>query len=267
MTRNATSFMTSIHLNAYLEDTGDYAGLAVLRFYLVYRALVRAKVACIRAHQQGLSTEDRARARREYVEYLRLAHSLALDRKRALIVMHGVSGSGKTTVAQYLLETCGAVRIRSDVERKRMQGLDAQARTGSAPGGGIYTADLTERTYARLAALSGAVLDAGYPAIVDATFLARAQRAAFASLAREAGVPFALAACEAPEAVLRERVATRQRGAKDASEAGLSVLARQLESREPLSEAEWREAVRFDAGGEPGAPAAALARRLGLPLS
>ena len=253
-------------LNGYLEDTGDYAGLAVLRFYLVYRALVRAKVACIRAHQQGLSAADRERARREYVEYLRLAHSLALDRKRALIVMHGVSGSGKTTVAQYLLETCGAVRLRSDVERKRMQGLAAQARTGSAPGGGIYTADLTEKTYAKLSTLSGVVLDAGYPVIVDATFLARAQREAFASLAREAGVPFALAACEAPEAVLRERVAKRERGAKDASEAGLNVLALQLKSREPLNDAEWQDAVRFDSGGEPGASAAVLARRLGLPL-
>ena len=253
-------------LSAYLQDTGDYDGLAVLRFYLVYRALVRAKVACIRAHQQHLSATDSEQARREYVEYLRLAHSLALDRKRALIVMHGLSGSGKTTVAQYLLQTCGAVRLRSDVERKRMQGLDAQARTGSAPGGGIYTADLTERTYARLLALAGAVLDAGYPVIVDATFLARAQRDAFASLAREAGVPFALAACEAPEAVLRERISTRERSARDASEAGLSVLALQLESREPLSDAEQREAVRFAAGEEPGASAAALARRLGLPL-
>jgi len=254
-------------LNAYLEQTGDYAGLAVLRYYLVYRALVRAKVACIRAHQKQLSAADGERARREYVEYLRLAHSLALDHKRALILMHGLSGSGKTTVAQFLLETLGAVRLRSDVERKRMQGLEAQAHTGSAPGGGIYTADHTERTYARLSALSETVLDAGYPAIVDATFLARAQRTAFASLAREARVPFALAVCEAPVAVLRERIAARERGARDASEAGLSVLGLQLESREPLSGAEERETVRFAAGEDPGASAAALARRLGLPLS
>jgi len=254
-------------LNAYLEDTGDYGGLAVLRFYLVYRALVRAKVACIRAHQRHLSPEDGERARREYVEYLRLAHSLALDHKRALIAMHGLSGSGKTTVAQFLLETLGALRLRSDVERKRMQGLDARARTGSAPGSGIYTEHLTARTYERLAALARAALEAGYPVIADATFLRRGQREAFAELARQAGVPFALAVCEAPPAVLRERIASRERGSHDASEAGTAVLDLQLESLEPLDASERRDAVCFDARGDPGVSASALARRLGLPLS
>ena len=254
-------------LSAYLEDTGDYAGLAVLRFYLVYRAMVRAKVACIRVHQQGLPGEDRRRAEREYLDYLRLARALAPGPKRALIVMHGLSGSGKTTVAQYLLETYGAVRIRSDVERKRLLGLEAGARTGSALGAGIYAAGLTARTYERLANLSRAILAAGYPAIVDAAFLARAQREVFAGLARDMDLPFAIAACEAPEAVLRERVASREREAKDASEAGLNVLEHQLATWEPLSDAERRSCVAFDSREEPWAAATALAERLGLPLS
>jgi len=254
-------------LSAYLEDTGDYAGLAVLRFYLVYRALVRAKVACIRVHQQGLPAEDRRRAEREYLEYLRLGRGLALEPRRALIIMHGLSGSGKTTVAQYLLETRGAVRIRSDVERKRLAGFEAGARTGSALGAGIYAAGLTARTYERLANLSRAILAAGYPAIVDATFLARAQREAFAALARDMELPFAIAACEAPEAVLRERVASRERGATDASEAGLNVLEHQLATWEPLSDAERRNCVAFDSREDPRVASAALAQRLGLPLS
>jgi len=254
-------------LNGYLEASGDYAGLSLLRFYLVYRALVRAKVACIRDHQPGLDARAHGRAGREYLEYLRLAQALAARPPRALIVMHGVAGSGKTSVAQQLLEAYGAVRLRSDVERKRLQGLEAQARTGSALGAGIYAADLTAQTYARLAALSGAVLEAGYPAIVDATFLAAAQRSAFAALAHKAAVPFVIAACEAPEAVLRERVATRERDARDASEAGLGVLAHQLGCREPLTEPERAVSVRFDAGRESKAAVVELARRLGLPLS
>ena len=253
-------------LNGYLEATGDYAGLSVMRFYVVYRALVRAKVACIRAHQPGLDPQQSGRAGREYLEYLRLAQALAERPPRALILMHGVAGSGKTTVAQELLEACGAVRLRSDVERKRLQGLEAGARTGSAIGGGIYSPELTAQTYARLSALSSEVLEAGYGVIVDATFLARAQRATFAGLARAAGVPFAIAVCEAPEGMLRARVANRQRKAKDASEADPAVLARQLESREPLTPTEQADAVRFDAGGEQQAAVAALARRLGLPL-
>ncbi len=254
-------------LNGYLEATGDYAGLALLRFYLVYRALVRAKVACIRAHQPDLDRRQSGGAGREYLEYLRLAQVLAERPARALIVMHGVAGSGKTTVAQELLEACGAVRLRSDVERKRLQGLEAGARTGSAIGAGIYAPDLTAQTYARLATLAGAVLEVGYAAIVDATFLARAQRDAFAALARKEEVPFAIAACEAPDGVLRERVATRQRKARDASEADLGVLEHQLVSLEPLTPAELANSVRFDAGRAPPDAVASLARRLGLSLS
>lgn len=254
-------------LNGYLEATGDYAGLSMLRFYLVYRALVRAKVACIRDHQPGLDAQAHKRAGREYLQYLRLAQALTAWPPRALIVMHGVAGSGKTTVAQELLEACGAVRLRSDVERKRLQGLEAGARTSSALGGGLYSPDLTAQTYARLSALSRAVLEAGYSVVVDATFLARAQRSAFADLAREMGVPFGIAVCEAPEDVLRERVATRQREARDASEADPEVLAHQLASREPLTAAELANSVQFDAGRAPPGVVKALAQRLGLPLS
>ena len=254
-------------LNGYLEVTGDYAGLALLRYYLVYRALVRAKVACIRGHQPNLDPREGGCAGREYLEYLRLAQVMAEGPSRALIVMHGVAGSGKTTVAQELLEACGAVRLRSDVERKRLQGLEAGARSGSTLGAGIYTPDLTSQTYARLGTLSGAVLEAGYAAVVDATFLARAQRDAFAALARKSGVRFAIAACEAPEGVLRERIATRQRNARDASEADLGVLAHQLASLEPLTPAELANSVSFDAGGAQPDAVAALARSLGLPLS
>lgn len=254
-------------LNGYLEATGDYGGLSLLRFYLVYRALVRAKVACIRDRQPGLDAQAHERAGRESLGYLRLARALAERPPRALIVMHGVAGSGKTTVAQELLEACGAVRLRSDVERKRMQGLEAGARTGSALGAGLYAPDRTAQTYARLRALSGTVLEAGYAAIVDATFLAQAQRAAFATLAREAGVPFAIAACEAPEGELRARVSARQRRARDASEADLQVLEHQLASREPLSAAELADSIRFDAGRASPEAVTGLARRLGLRLS
>src|SRR5512135_2867872 len=222
-------------LNAYLEETGDYGGLAVLRFYLVYRALVRAKVACIRVHQQGVPAEELRRGEREHLEYLRLARSLASESRRALVLMHGLSGSGKTTVAQYLVEALGALRVRSDVERKRLVGLEAQARSGSALGAGLYAADLTARTYARLAELAHAL-----------------------------GVPYAIADCQAPEPVLRERVAARERAARDASEAGVAVLEHQLASREALTDEELSVRVVFDARGEPDTAAVSLAAQLGL---
>ncbi len=230
-------------LNRYLEIGGDYEGVAVLRHYLVYRAMVRAKVACIRAHQEGLAAARRGGIEAEFRGYLELAETLAAPTKPALVLMHGVSGSGKTTLAQDLLEALGAIRVRSDIERKRLYGLAAEARTGSALAGGIYAADASRRTYQRLGEIARLTLEAGWTAIVDATFLHRAERAAFQTLARERGVAFVIVSCRAPEELLRERVAAREGEARDASEAGTSVLERQLATEEPLEAEELAATV------------------------
>ena len=262
-------------LDAYLAQTGDYDGLALLRFYLVYRAMVRAKVACMRAHQLSrvavslsdprtpaagphlrlsgatnapLSVEaaERASAEREFRGYLQLAEQFAALDRRALVITRGVSGSGKTLFSGFLVEEIGTVRVRSDIERKRLHGLTPGAQTGAEVGGGIYGPDATRRTYGRLREVARAILEAGFPAIIDATFLARADRDAFRALARKLGVPFAIAACEAPEPVLRERVESRVQAAVDASEATLEVLAQQLVTAEPIAGEERTFTVMID---------------------
>lgn len=252
-------------LNAYLECTGDYAGLRVLRFYLVYRALVRAKVSCLRAQQAGMAARQTSAVQREYRQHLHLAERLAIPAHAAVLIMQGVSGSGKSTAAKALLEALGAVRLRSDVERRRLFGIPAGARSGSGLDADLYAPGASERTYARLAELARAVLAAHYPVIVDAAFLKRAQREDFAGLARAAEANFCIAACSAPAAVLRARLASREREARDASEAGLAVLERQLATEEPLAQDEAGYTLMLDAAHGAGAPeAAALALRLGL---
>jgi aminoglycoside phosphotransferase family enzyme/predicted kinase len=220
-------------LNRVLESSGDYEGLALLRFYLVYRAMVRAKVALIRARQPGADSRTASAGLADFNHHLADAAGFAAPRPRALILVGGVSGSGKTTVAQSLLESLGAVRLRSDVERKRLHGLSAAARSGSELGAGLYTAQATRDTYARLATLADATLPTGFPVIVDATFLHAADRAPFLRLVREREAHGLLLWCDAPLNVLRERIATRAAAGADASEATLEVLAHQLESLEP----------------------------------
>jgi hypothetical protein len=252
-------------LNAYLEFTGDYAGVRVLRYYLVYRALVRAKVSCLRAHQAGIAAREHSDLEREYRRHLHLAERMAVPAHPALLIMHGLSGSGKTTVAQGLLEALGAVRLRSDVERKRLHGLSPHARSGSALNTGLYAPGANERTYEQLAGLAHELLAARYPVIVDAAFLKRSLRDRFAQLARDAGAAFAIASCTAPAATLRGRVAARARDPRDASEAGPEVLERQFAIEEPLAADEAGQVIAIDTGHGAGAPeAAALARRLGL---
>ena len=217
-------------LNRYLEHTGDYAGLAALPYYQVYRAMVRAKVAAILAGQHGGDLAD-TRA------YLALAERLAQPRRPALVLMHGVSGSGKSWHAQQLLEALGAVRLRSDVERKRLFGLGATASSAGVPGG-IYTREAGQRTLTHLLDASRLLLAAGFSVIVDATFIRRDWRQPFADLADALGLPWFIAAARADPDTLRERVARRQALGGDASEADLAVLEAQLASAEPFTETE-----------------------------
>ncbi len=225
-------------LNAYLQSSGDYAGLRVLRYYRVYRALVRAKVACIRLRQPGLDENAKPAIYQQYRSYANLAERYTQPDSAALIVTHGLSGSGKTTHTQALLESLGAIRLRSDVERKRLAGLTAGARSVSGIGTGLYTATASQHTYEHLAGLARTVIQSGYPAIIDAVFLKRAQRALFHALAASLGAAFIILDFQAPAAVLRTRIAQRAQTGRDASEADLAVLEHQLASHEPLTAAE-----------------------------
>lgn len=225
-------------LTGYLETSGDYGGLRVLRFYVVYRAVVRAKVVRLRAAQTP-DADMRSAAVADYAGYMALAHRSAAGADRAIVVMHGPAASGKTTAALRLVEALGGVRVRTDVERKRMHGLDAAARSGSPLDAGLYTVAASEATYDRVAALAGDIVGAGYIAIADGAFLRRRDRDRFRAVAADLGVPFVLVDCIADTATLRRRIAQRRTtAATDASEADLAVLDRQLRTAEPLSDDE-----------------------------
>ena len=233
-------------LNVYLELTGDYGGLAVLPFYLCYRAMVRAKVTCLRAAQLEPG-EARAALIAEHRGYVDLARGFAQSSRPGIVITHGLSGSGKTTLSQSLLEQVGAVRVRADVERKRLHGLAAGAHSASGVDQGLYTADATRETYLRARVLARAVVGGGWVAVVDATFLLRWQRDLFRQLAVELDVPFVIVDLVAAEATLRERIRARGRLGRDASEADIAVLELQLQTREPLAPDEAADVVACDA--------------------
>ncbi len=229
-------------LNRYLERTGDYGGLAVFRHYLVYRALVRASVVAIRAAQRG----GNAVSGNEVRGYLDSAEQFTRTPAPRLIVTHGVSGSGKTTLTSALLEAVDLIRIRSDVERKRPAGPAAEPRSDSKLDAGRYTPAARQRTYEMLRVLAEKVLRAGYPVVLDATFLERRERDACRRLAHATGSAFRILACRAHPDALRDRVALRERAGQDASEAGLPVLAQQLDRGDALDADELPDAIVID---------------------
>ena len=251
-------------LDRYLSLTGDYGALPVLRYFMVYRAMVRAKVAAL-ALAQAVASSPRAVARREELRTcVELAERLSRSGRSLVVAMHGLPASGKTTVSARLLEALGAVRVRSDVERKRLAGLASEARAGAPPGEGIYGAPQTAASYDRLEEVARSALAGGFPVIVDATFARREQRERFRELARARGASFHLVSCTAPKAKLRERIARRARLGGDASDAGTAVLEARIRTDDPLGEDE--NAITVDtAAPEADAVVASLAERLAAP--
>ena len=259
-------------VNAYLERSGDYDGARVLRYHLVYRALVRAKVAALRAAQapapqpgggaDGKADGEAGAARlvgggasHEVRRLLELALVFSRPNPAVLLVTHGFSGSGKTTGSARLLEAIGAIRVRSDVERKRLAGLSGRARSGSALQSGLYSSDRTRATQARLRDAAKCVLEGGFNVILDATFLQREQRDLARDLARRLDVRFVILDFQANEDKLRERVLARQRSGADASEADLAVLDDQLANDQPLAADEQAEEFHVIAQPAPGVDA------------
>jgi len=232
-------------LNAYLENTGDYAGIPLLRLYTAYRAMVRAKVSAIRSAQHGLPHLGASKALATCRAYLELAADCYIGKKPVLIITHGLPGSGKSTFAQMALERLRAIRLRSDVERKRLYGLGPLADSHALGGIDLYSAEVTRQAYAQLNVLARELLLAGYTVIVDAAFVTLNERTQFRQLADELSVPFVIAAVYASKETLRDRIMKRQQAANDASEADIAVMEKLMLSHDPLTPAERGHTAEF----------------------
>ena len=225
--------------SSWIEAADDHQAAVVLPVYLIYRAMVRATVAAIRSTQSNVGPPAdpaaAAAANAESDRYLALAERLLVDRRPLLVATSGVSGSGKTTIAGEVAAALGAVRLRSDVERKRIAGMAATDRPRDATEeAALYSPESTRRTYARLSELSRLILAAGTSVVVDAACNRRWERRMLADAAREAGVPMVWLSLEVPEEVAVARVAARQAVGTDASDASVDIVRAQFAAREPI---------------------------------
>ncbi|WP_406867084.1 AAA family ATPase [Paraburkholderia fungorum] len=226
-------------LNGWLQHTGDFGALPALRYYMVYRALVRALVALLKT--RPLPPYERSA---QTAPYLDLAERLTAPQQSYLLLCHGYCGSGKSVASEALAGLIGAVRLSSDAERKRTQPfapVDPRPLPAAA-----YSPHAIDRHYDRLLRLAQQVLLAGYPALVDATFLKHLHRAHFIALAASLRVPVFLLDFHARARQLQQRVQARAGAAQTESDAGPPVLIRQLANEEPLSADEMLQTVCFD---------------------
>ncbi|CAL1239161.1 AAA family ATPase [Candidatus Methylocalor cossyra] len=232
-------------LNRYLELSGDYPGMALLDYFRLYRAMVRAKIAQLCRDQAG-TAEGKAHWLRRYRGYVEFGLRLIKGKRPFLLITHGVSGSGKSHLTARLADCLSAIRLRSDLERKRLAGLAAEAQSGSGLGDGLYSAAMTERTYQYLAATAEALLAAGHSVIIDATHLKHQQRLQQRRVAERCDAAFLILDCQAPRELLRARVRSRAAAGTDPSEADLAVLEQQLAQREVPTEDERPFVVTVD---------------------
>ncbi|MDH4310321.1 MAG: AAA family ATPase [Gammaproteobacteria bacterium] len=228
-------------LQAWLEASGDFEAVALLPYFELYRALVRAKVAALRGQQARGEAAGAATLAHQYLDWA----VAQLERPRPrLVVMAGLSGSGKTWLARRIAASCNALIVRSDIERKRLAGLQPLDTSASAPDAGIYSREFNERTYERLRDCAGHCLQGHESVIVDAANLRRGERGLFVAAAREHAAGVTIVQCVAPLAVLRQRVAAR--AGADASEATVSLLDRQPAYWEPFDGDERSRVVVVD---------------------
>ena len=222
-------------LNRYLQLTGDYQGLAVLNYYLVYRALVRAKI-CLLSPKQTHSLSQN----RHCYDYLSLAESY-LDKPQAfLILTHGLPGTGKSTLSQWLAEQLACIQLRSDIERKRLLKLAVFSEET------LYTTDATAHLYQHLYQLSRQLLSWGYPVIVDATFLKQSQRQLFRQLAKELQLGLVIVSLSTQADLIRQRIHSRSIAGNDASDADLAVVEKMQADQQDLSAEEFSEVIEWD---------------------
>jgi len=232
-------------LNRWLSTCGDYGALASWRWFLTYRALVRAKVLALRLEQlPGGEGPDRSALAAELRGYVDLAHRVSSSANPGcLLLTHGVSGSGKSHIAAALCGCHGWIHLRSDVERRRLFGrwgtVLEPVRQGDA-----YAPAVTAELYGQLLPEAAeAVLRAGLHAVVDATFLTRDQRRTFVEMADRLKAPWGILSCAASLDLARERLAQRGEKGRDPSEADAGVLLDQWQAVEPLTEGERAQAV------------------------
>ncbi|MEM0982008.1 MAG: AAA family ATPase, partial [Cyanobacteria bacterium P01_H01_bin.58] len=229
--------LAALFLSQYVEQTGDWEGLQVLPLYVSRQSYVRAKVTSFLLGDPSVSDADKQKAGAQAAPYYMLAWSYIQPQTGRLVVMSGLSGTGKSTVAQELSRQLGTVYIRSDAVRKHLAEISLTQRGDDS----LYTADMNRKTYDRLIQLGVLLANSGYTVILDAKFDRVATRQAAIAQAQRYQLPITIVHCTAPLDTLKQRVQERQ---GDIADATVAILSQQ--TLEPFTEKETSYLVTVD---------------------
>jgi hypothetical protein len=229
--------LANTFLNAYLEQTGDYWGASLLPLYLSMRAYIRGNVNSLALNDPTIPEADKQQFQERGAAYYQLAWQYTQRQQGQILLMSGLSGAGKTTVARQVAQSLNAIHLRSDAVRKQLAGipLDQRGDTAGAYGSGIYTPEMTRKTYDRVLELGIFLAQQGWPVVLDAKYDRQALRETVLAQARSQKIPLQILHCTAPLDVLRDRLQKRK---GDIADATANLLADQQKAAEPFTETE-----------------------------
>ena len=205
--------LSTLFLNTYAEQTGDWEGLAVLPIYVSRQTYVRAKVTSFLLDDPSVPATEKDKAKETAALYYRLAWEYTQPRQGRLMLMSGLSGSGKSTTARLLAKKLGAIHLRSDAVRKHLGGVPLDQRGNDD----LYSTEMTQKTYGRLLELGTMLANQGYPVILDAKYDRQSLREAVVAEAQAHQMPLQIFHCDAPIEVLRDRLHQRTGDIADAT--------------------------------------------------
>lgn len=232
-------------LNRYVQETGDFDGLKLLMFYQVYRAMVRSKITALRFHQFDKNSPERPIYWQRALDYLKQAEDYAYRVSQpTLMLMQGVSGSGKSFYAQQILQDQDVIILSSDRERKRLFGIEPLTRVDDKDRLKLYSQEMNQRTHDRLQHLAKQLLRDGFSVIVDATFLKAEHRAPYQALAQCHQAAFVIFSIDPDQELVEKQIQQRITENQDPSDANVYVMQQQLKhNQRPISDFNiWHQA-------------------------
>ncbi|WP_019487412.1 bifunctional aminoglycoside phosphotransferase/ATP-binding protein [Kamptonema formosum] len=231
--------LANAFLNTYIEQTGDWEGIQILRFYLIRQAYVRANVTAFLLDDPAVPIIEKNQAEETAAHYYQLAYDYTKSCQGQMILMSGLSGSGKSTVARYLARHFNAIHIRSDAVRKHLGGVPLYERGGDD----LYSSEMNGKTYSRLLELGILLAKEGYTVILDAKYDRNNLRMDAINCAETNNISGKIIHCTAPIEVLRSRLQNRT---GDIADATVDLLTSQQLAAEPFTEIEKRYLITID---------------------
>lgn len=236
-------------VDSYARVSGDATLSLLLGFYACYRATVRGKVVGFRLEDPAIDEGAKADAASTAARYFRLATAYATQFEQpTLVVMCGLMGTGKSMLASAVAGPLCAELIRMDQLRKELLSIDPAEHRFDAFGEGVYSSEVTSRTYARALEMAAEHLGAGRSVIIDASYRRQADRLAAAAKARELGAEYFVVECTCPEEIVHARLDARLSQPGEPSDGRWELFHRQKASFEPVGEMEGKNHVLVDCG-------------------